>query len=229
MTRYFLVVAASLLPLCSFGQTKTQPATEQLESQLTAEICQDFDKLNAAKPFVQLSQEEAMSTLQQSMMQVMMRHPDEVEQLLKASGSTTQAAMQDLGQRVAVKLVADCPAAMPLFMRLTNQPATAATAPPDLTVTAAERPLLEKMARSMCADLSTVTTPAQLASQPLQQKLHLIQQAKQRVLKTYAKEISSQYGPEILTDPARQNALGAKVGLLAGDHCASFADAFGTK
>lgn len=238
MTCYFLALSIALLPLSTLAQTKakaaatTAPATStasgnaQFETQLSTEICQDFDKLNATKPFAQLSPEESMYTLQRSMTQVIMRHPGEVKQLLQASGTSTQDAMQAIGQRVAVRLMADCPVAMALFMRVTNQPATGATAPPDLTITDAERPLVEKLAQGMCANLAATTTPEQLASQPLQYKLQLIQQAKQRVLKTYAKEISAQYGPDILADPALQNALMAKAGLLAVNHCGSFADAF---
>lgn len=236
MIRYFLVVAGALLPLAASAQTKTKPAAtaapqaaSRFESQLSTEICQDFDKLNAARPFAQLSPEEAGSTLQQSMMRVIMRHPEEAEQLLQAGGTDPQAAMQAIGQRVAVRLIADCPVAMTLFMRFTNQPATAATAPPDLTITAAERPLLEKLAQGMCANLAASTTPRQLAGQPLQQKMQLIQQAKQYALKTYAQEISAQYGAEILADPARLNTLAAKAGLLAVGHCGEFADAFGAK
>ncbi|RAK68039.1 hypothetical protein [Hymenobacter edaphi] len=233
MTRTFFLVAAALLPLAALGQTKATPApaaassTAQLESQLSTEICQDFEKLNAAKPFARLSQEEARSTLQQSMMQTAMRHPAEVEQLMQTGGADSQLAMQALGQRVGVKLMTDCPVALVLFTRLAGRPAeTVATL--DLTVTEAERPLLEKLAQGVCADLTAVTAKQPLAGQSVDQRLQLIQQAMQRVTKAHAKEISAQYGPEIFLDSERLQTMGAKVGKLTTSQCTALVAAFGT-
>ena len=228
MTRYFLVVAVALLPLGTLAQTKAKaktkpvaaaaaPAPSQFESQLSKEICEDFNKLNATKPFDQLSKDEAMSTLQQSMTQVMMQHPQEVEQLMKDSGADPSVTMRDMGQRVAGKLVTDCPVAMVLFTRLSgsNVPVKAA----DLTISAAERPLLTTLSTEVCAELTAQDAAKPLASQSKEARSAAMQQTMQKIMKAHAREISQQYGPEIFMDQERIYGLGAKVGSLMATQC----------
>lgn len=240
MTRYFLLLATALLPLGALAQTKAKPAApapaasnSQFESQLATEICQDFDKQNAAKPFKQLTKDEAMNTLQQSMTQVMMKHPQELEKMMKTSGPDAAAAMNAMGQRIAGKLANDCPIAIILFTRLNDSPGAAdALSSLDaeaLTVTPAERPLLEKLAQDVCADLTDVTAKQPLAGMAPDQRMQLIQQSMQRVVKAHAKDISEQYGPEIFLETERLKALGAKVGSLMVSQCPKLVATFGGK
>ncbi|GAB3829506.1 hypothetical protein [Hymenobacter jeollabukensis] len=226
MPRYFLALATALLPLATLAQTKpAAPSTTPLESQLTAEICQDFDKLNAAKPFAQLSKEEAMSTLQQSMTQVAMNHPQEIEQLMKASGADAQSAMQAMGQRVASQLAADCPVAMTLFARLAGtDPATAQA--PDITVSEAERPLLTKLATDICTDLTAQDAKKPLLKMPKADRMAMVQKTMERQIKAHATELTQQYGPTFLQDMPRITAMGAKVGGLMAKQCPTQTAAF---
>lgn len=238
MTRYFLVVATALLPLAALGQTKTKPApaaatssTSQFESQLSTEICQDFDKLNATKPFAQLSQQEAMSTLQQSMTQVIMQHPQEVEQLMKANGADAQSAMQAMGQRVATKLAADCPVALTLFARMAGtDPASLSSAGPssaaDLTVSEAERPLLEKLATAICADLSAQDAKKPLAKLPNAERMVLVQQVMMKQMQANQAALTKQYGADFFQDTQRITAMGVKVGGLIAKQCPTQAALF---
>lgn len=230
MTRYLLVLAASLLPLGVLAQTKSKvkakpaaPTTTvsaaQFESQLSTEICQDFNQQNATKPFDQLNKEEAMNTLQQSMMQVMMKHPQEMEQMMKTSGDDASAAMREMGQRVASKLVTDCPVAMVLFARLSGSNISPKAA--DLALTAEERPLLNTLASEVCADISARDAAQPLASQSKEARTLIMQEAMQKSMKAHAREISERYGPEIFMDQERIFSLGAKVGGLMTAICPS--------
>jgi phosphotransferase system HPr-like phosphotransfer protein len=220
MIRYFLVLAATLLPLCSSGQAKASASassTEQLESRLAAEICQDFDKLNATKPFDQLNKDEATSTIQQSMMQVMMKHPQEMEQLMKASGPDASVVMREIGQRVGSKLATSCPVAMVLFTRLSGSAVSVKAA--NLTISAEERPLLTILANEVCTDLSAQDAAKPLADQSKEARTAAMQQALQKSMKTHAREISERYGPEIFMDRERIFSLSAKVGSLMTVSC----------
>ncbi|MCC3156383.1 hypothetical protein LJ737_03990 [Hymenobacter sp. 15J16-1T3B] len=228
MPRYFLALAAALLPFAALAQTKpAAPAsTAQLESQLSSEICQDFEKLNAAKSFALLSQQEAMNTLQQSMTQVAMNHPQEIEQIMKASGADAQAAMQAMGQRVSTKLAADCPVALTLFARLAGTDTGSA---PDLTVSDAERPLLTKLATDICTDLSAQDAKKPLLKMPKADRMALVQKTMERQIRAHANELTQQYGAGFLQDMPRITAMGAKVGGLMAKQCPTQTAAFTTQ
>lgn len=220
MTRYFLVLAAALLPLAGMAQTKAKPAaasTTQLESQLSAEICQDFEKLNAAKPFAQLSQPDAMSTFQQSMTQAAMKHPVEIEQLMTANGANASVAMREMGQRVAAILTKDCPLAVTLLSRIAGTEINAQTL--DLTANSTEQPLLDKIARSVCADLSAQEVKQPLSQMPKAERIAFFQGSMQKHIMANAEELTKLYGPEFFKDAERIKGMGAKIGALTSTHC----------
>jgi hypothetical protein len=228
MTRYFLVFAAALLPLCTVGQTKLKAApasTEQLESQLAVEACQELTKQNTARPFAQLSPTEAMGVLQQTMIQVVMKHPQEVEKFMKASGADANVAMRDMGQRVATKLGSDCPVAMPLFTRMAEAQ-TGAVSPADLQASPAEQPLLDKLAADICTDLSAQDAKKPLAKMPKAERMALVQTMMEKHMKANQAALTKQYGPGFFQDMAAVQAMGVKVGGLMAKQCPAQVAAF---
>ncbi|RTQ47098.1 hypothetical protein EJV47_19570 [Hymenobacter gummosus] len=226
MTRYFLIAAAALLPLCSIGQAQAQTAsTAQLESQLATEACQELTKQNTARPLAQLSPTEAMSTLQQTMIQVVMKHPQEVEKIMKANGADPSTAMREMGQRVATKLGADCPVAMALFTRMAEGNTGEASAA-DLSVSPEEQPLLIKLSTDICTDLSAQDAKKPLAKMPKAERMNLVQAMMEKHMKANQAALTKQYGPTFFQDMERIRAMGVKVGGLMAKQCPTQAAAF---
>ncbi|WP_400193120.1 hypothetical protein [Hymenobacter sp. B81] len=227
MTRYFLVLAAALLPLGAIGQSKpaTASATAQLESEITAEVCRDFEKQHKVRSLDQLSKDEAMTLMQEAMKRSMMSRAKQVEKLMKDAGDNSAAVLREMGQRVGARLASECPVALALFTRLAGN--TAAVQSADLTIGDAERPLLTRLATAMCTDLTAVDAQQPLSQMSKEARTGQIQQSMQKVLKDHAREVSEQYGPELFMDADRMRALGIKVGGLMAGQCPKLVATFG--
>ncbi|GAA4392321.1 hypothetical protein [Hymenobacter koreensis] len=228
MHRFILVLAVALAPLLTSAQnTKPAPtpALAKFEGDMTASLCKEFEKENAVRPLAEFSKDQAQTFMQGLMKDYITAREKEVTKLFKDNGGVSNATMEAMGRRVGMRLASECPVAMVLFVRLaggsTDVPASS------LTISDAERPLLNDMADGVCQRLEQSNKQKPLTSLPKADRMALVTQTMQEVMKSNAKRISDQYGPEIFMDPEKLKAMGMKVGGIMATKCVTVLTAVG--
>ncbi|SNR52598.1 hypothetical protein [Hymenobacter mucosus] len=207
-----------LLALCTtalLSQAQTAPADSVAEQKLvqavSADMCRQLELESKKRSLDNLSQEEA----QQLFVRLFTKTATDNKELMRkiiAMGPAAQTYGQQLGRRVGIVMMQECPVSQPLFMRLGS-----AQVSKQQEVKPEEVAILKPIATAMCQDLQPRT--AELKKMTLEQRTQELIQAFQRNLKPYAKEISQLYGADIFLDQKRMETIGTKISLQMASQC----------
>ncbi|SDY16518.1 hypothetical protein [Hymenobacter psychrophilus] len=214
--RVIILFIFAIAPLCGYAQTTpggaADSATERrLIQQASADICQQLKLENQKNPLARLSQTEAEQLFGRLFLQAATRNAELAALLTSIGERRARAEGEQLGRRVGLLLMQECPMGQQLFMRLGGEQLNQ-----QLGLRPEETKLLQPLAAAMCRDLSPrVTEMQQLAPA---QRMALVTQALGSTMKPRAKQLNKFYGTSVFLDGEIEK-LGSKIFALMAPQC----------
>lgn len=209
----FIFVASAL---CSAAQN-TRPAaadsvTEQrLIEQASADICQQLEQENQKNPLARLSKAEAEQLFGRLFLQAATSNAELAALLTSIGERGAREEGEQLGRRVGLLLMRDCPLGQQLFMRLGGEQLNQ-----QLGLRPEETRLLQPIAAAMCRDLSPRITEMQQLTPT--QRMALVTEALGSKMQPHARQLNKFYGANVLREGEIQK-LGSKIFALMAPQC----------
>lgn len=217
MKNYILRVVL-LLSLCSTafrGLAQSTPADSVAEQRLVqrvaAQMCTELTKENQKKSIQNLSETEAQQLFVRLFVRVA-TNDKELAAKVKAAGPNAEAYGQQLGRKVGLVMIAQCPVSQSLLMRLGS-----AQLSKQQPLGPEEAAVLKPIASAICRDLQPRV--AELKKMSVEQRMQELTKSFEKNLKASAKEIAQQYGADIFLDETRMKELGSKISIQMASEC----------
>lgn len=178
--------------------------------------------------FDKMSPADAMQFTQRLFVQAMQRDSVAFIAMIKAAtkqGQTSQQVGQEIGKDVMVNLARNCPAAMPLVMRLAQseqaQQAANAKMP---TATEVEKKTLQPMANHLCAQLDAANAKQEFDKMDKAQRWALSNKLLQQEFATNRTKLLAYYSKAQLDDKQQREEIGKKIAglMMAQGSCAKY-------
>ncbi|WP_139252284.1 hypothetical protein [Hymenobacter psychrotolerans] len=181
---------------------------------LAVDMCRQLEQENKKKPLSGLTQADA----QQVFVRVFTQAVTSDKQLMDrvgGMGSEARAYGEQMGRRVVLLLLQDCPVSHPLLMRLGESQTPAAAA--------ATTPEEAKLVNTLSAEFCSAMTPRikELKGLSSEKRLPVVSGQLEISFKAHSKEIQQLYGANAMNDSGKLRALGTKVGAQSAQQCPS--------
>lgn len=218
MKKQFLLLLL-LVGLCttastSYAQTAAPDTLgdQKMIKALAADMCRQLEQENKKKPLGNLSQAEAQQLFARLFTQSVTADKKLMARVVDM-GSEARNYGEQIGRRVGMLLLQDCPVSQPLLLRLGEgqTPATPQAATPEET----------KLVNTLSTEFCSAITPRlkELKSLSSEKRLGMISGQLETSFKAHSKEIEQVYGPNAMSDMEKLRALGTKVGAQSAQQC----------
>ncbi|MDO7845421.1 hypothetical protein Q5H92_03560 [Hymenobacter sp. M29] len=219
---YACGLLAMTLPTHAFSHPQAAPADtiaghSRMVRKLTDAMCTGVTNDRSVN-FDKMSPAEAMQFTQGLFVKAMQRDSVAFMGMITAAskqGQSSQQVGQALGKDVMMNLANNCPAAMPLVMRLsqTEQVQQAANAKLP-TVTDVERKTLQPMATHLCTQLDAANAKQAFDKMPTAQRAALFNKLIEQEFLANRTKLQAYYSKAQLDDAQQREEIGKKIASL---------------
>lgn len=221
------LILSLVLLVCGCGSAltshaQTAPADSLAEKKMIstvgADMCRQLEQENAKKALNTLSADDAKQLFVRLMMSSASSSP-ELMSRITSDPANAQAYGEQVGRKIGIWLLKECPVSQPLFVRLAadkagQQPAAS--------------PEEAKLVNTLSGEFCTAITPRlkELKGLSSEKRLKVVSTQLESSFKAHAKEIQQVYGANAMNDSASLRALGTKVGTQSAQQCPSIMAVF---
>jgi len=183
---------------------------------------------NRSTAFEKMSPAEAMQYTQKLFVQAMQSDSVAFLNMLNEAakrGQSTQQVAQDLGKDVMVNMARNCPAAMPLIMRLSQTEEAQKAANVKLpSVTEVEKKTLQPMANHLCAQLDAANAKQPFDKMPVADRGALFNKLIVQEFAGSRTKLLTYYSKAQLDDNQQREEIGKKIAslMMAQGACATY-------
>ncbi|WP_215137851.1 hypothetical protein [Hymenobacter sp. ISL-91] len=215
--RVIVLFAFVVAPLFGRAQTTSPAATDSLTQQrliqqVSADMCRRLEVENQKNPLTKLSKAEAEQLFSRLFLQAAASN-DELATFLTTIGEQgAREQGEQLGRKVGLLMMRECPVGQQLFMRLGGEQVNQQQG-----VKPEETKLLQPIATAMCRDLTPRV--AELRKLPLAKRMETLTEVLSKNLKPHAKQLSQLYGADIFLNKEGMEKLGVKIAALMAPQC----------
>ncbi|RFP66850.1 hypothetical protein D0N36_01830 [Hymenobacter lapidiphilus] len=210
----FIFAAAPL-----FGRAQTTPPAaadsvtqQRLVQQVSADMCRRLELENQKSALTNLSKAEAEQLFSRLFLQAAASNDELATFLTKIGEQGAREQGEQLGRRVGLVMMRECPVGQQLFMRLGGEQVSQQQG-----MRPEETTLLQPIATAMCRDLTPRV--AELRKLPLPKRMSILTEVLSKNLKPYAKQLGQLYGADIFLNKEGMEKLGAKIAALMAPKC----------
>ncbi|OUJ76029.1 hypothetical protein [Hymenobacter crusticola] len=226
-TLSIFLLAAGLSISCvkqAAAQTTAADTTgeHRMIQDISADLCRQIEEESKKAPLTNLSQEEATQLFARLML-VSAGNNATFTKLILTHKSDANAYGGQLGKRIAFRMVKECPASVPLFMKVGYQELRK-----QHPMSEQEVKVLTPVAAGVCQGIEARQKKQDLAAMSAQERMQVVEEVMQAAMKPHAKALSQLYGADLFLDQKKMEQVGVKIAVLMGDQCPAILTFFAT-